>query len=180
MSNKVPSRIRSFSLVCYLETELEVMNALNSINDLQKFAYIHHDKDDSQPHFHVALVTANGHTLKAISKYFINKTNAVNCFIEPLVSPKGIYTYMTHEEEEDKYKYNVNDIISNDSTFFATAEYINDISVDIINAMLSGMPYRQLVTYFGKHFVYNCKNFEYIVNRIIAQEGKAVKGIESC
>ena len=170
-NNTKNPRTRGFSLICYFETDFEIFQALNNIQDLQKFAFIRHDKDISQPHYHVALVTANGHTLTAISRHFKNNTNAKNCMIEELCSPKGIYIYFTHEEEdEEKYKYDVKDIITNDNEFFASAEFINDVCVDIINAMLNNVPTRDLVRFFGKHVVYNFKNFEYIVERIRKEE----------
>ena len=157
---------RAYSLICYFTSNEEVFTALNTINDLQKFAFIYHDRDTTTPHYHIVIITANTHSMTSIQKRFINETTATNCLIEPLLTPQGIYDYMTHSHNVDKYQYSYDDIVSNDKDYFATAEKINDICVDIVTAMLHNVSKYELVKLYGKHFVYNYRNFLYLVNDI--------------
>lgn len=79
----------------------------------------------------------------------------------------GMVKYLTHETEECKLKarliYDKSLLVSNDIEYFTKLYYESsreDNSLDIIDRLNMGLPYRELVAMFGRDFVFHYKQYQ--------------------
>lgn len=101
------------------------------INELIKlsidYAYIKHDKDKQEPHYHFyskfkspKSTTTIGNICKKLKEKFNE-----NIFFEPLKSNELI-NYFLHIKDKNKYQYNLNDIKSNIKDLVINKETLNE------------------------------------------------------
>lgn len=108
--------IKNVAFVCYPESlpnNIENIIKLNS--NIRKYAYILHDKDldDNgdlkKPHYHVVLEYEKSTQKEYIAKNFGISSELIN----PCKNKIGYIIYMSHINECNKVKYDINEIISN-------------------------------------------------------------------
>lgn len=74
-----------------------------------KYAYIKHDKDDAEVHYHYYIEFPSPRSLDAVAKELDIPPN----MLEQVYSKKGILQYLTHENAHDKHHYDVSEIKTN-------------------------------------------------------------------
>lgn len=74
-----------------------------------KYAYIKHDKDDAEVHYHYYVEFPSPRSLNAVAKELDIPPN----MLEQVYSKKGILQYLTHENAHDKHHYDVSEIQTN-------------------------------------------------------------------
>lgn len=79
------------------------------VKQYPKYAYICHDKDDAEVHYHYYVEFLNPRSISALAK----ELNIPENMIEQVYSKKGILTYLTHDNANDKHHYDKSEIISN-------------------------------------------------------------------
>ena len=100
---------------------IEIIEIIESIGHIKKYAFIVHDKDtreDFSPvakHFHCAVVLDNTYNAKTVSGWFLEKGLNINEF--NIEYAKGrlmdMLAYLTHENAPHKYQYSDSEVISN-------------------------------------------------------------------
>lgn len=75
------------------------------------YAYIYHDKDNTNKHLHMLLYDEGGTSLKAHCQRF--ESVIPPNFVLKVWSPRAMARYLVHKDSPDKYQYNVKDIVTN-------------------------------------------------------------------
>lgn len=129
-------------------------------------------------HIHIVFMGYARRRASALCKLF-NTTEILR--IDEHNELVGSVKYLCHDtakcEKEGKVKYESSKLISNDFAFFDKLYYeqtpiINgkpDNSIDIIDRINLGIPYRELVRMFGRDFVYHYKTYEMLAREIWQQ-----------
>lgn len=74
-----------------------------------KYAYIKHDKDDAEEHYHYYIEFLNPRSLQSVA----NELKIPDNMLEPVYNKKGILQYLTHENAKGKHQYDVSEIQTN-------------------------------------------------------------------
>lgn len=161
VENRVPNpRTRNVSVMTYLETEKEVLQVIQSRKMIVRYAFICHDKDEAEPHFHVCLVLSDSMPVLSVAKWFADESRNINSFGEKTGDNRAVYTYLTHKKHPEKYQYPESDIRSNDHDFFRSAESVTDIAVLIMEDMLAGKSRRELFRRYGSAFIWRYNSYK--------------------
>lgn len=75
------------------------------------YAYILHNKDTNEPHYHVVVAFNNYRYLNAISDEFDIPSN----YIQPIRSLEGMLTYLIHLNDKSKFQYDINEVFGSNS-----------------------------------------------------------------
>lgn len=170
------SAVRYHSFVTYA-SERDIQEVMhNHANSIRSFAYMYHDKDITDLHYHLLVRTYDAWTPRQINKWFdyIKLNKGVNTFCEPAGSIESLRTYIQHKDlesiEAGKATYELDQI----KDFGLFAEYTEKDSCDntyeIINAMLKGVNTRMLVRRYGKQLIYHYSQFLAVVDKIKDEE----------
>lgn len=161
------TRVRFFSLVTYL-SESEFLPILQDTTRIRNYIYIYHDKDKSEPHYHICLNTFNPHTITAVCKWF--KISEVNTFSEEIHS-SNIFGYLTHSlpNDKDKYHYSESELRSNDIEFWKRFCPTADIAQSIIADLLDGKSLREMLSLYGREFVLNYNKYRYFASLVSSE-----------
>ena len=99
----------------------EIIEIIESIVHIKKYAFIVHDKDKKEDfslvekHFHCAIVLEHPNNAKTVSKWFLEK--GLNINEHNIEYAKGrlmhMLAYLTHENAPEKYQYSDEEVISN-------------------------------------------------------------------
>ncbi len=103
---------------CEVESRVEyfkgdIQEIIKSRSTIKKWAYILHDKDDTQPHYHIYLNFGNsGVDTKQVAEWFGLQESCVG-----KIKGRGVdlLLYLTHsnDSQKNKYQYSTNEVISN-------------------------------------------------------------------
>lgn len=74
-----------------------------------KYAYIKHDQDDAEEHYHYYVEFPNPRSLTSVA----NELGVPPNMLEAVYSKKGILEYLTHENQPDKHHYDKSEIVTN-------------------------------------------------------------------
>ena len=159
-------RSRNFCLITYL-SESDLVSCLNNhIQSIRAFEYIYHNKDlkeDGTPkesHFHVNLILYSARKLADVRRWFSggNDINGLpaNTLGQICMDIGASHDYLTHKENPDKFQYNSEDIVSNNSSLFERhVEFSDDVSWLALNDMLAGVPLQDIAKRYGRDFIYH-------------------------
>ena len=172
---RAPSAVRLHSLITYAE-EKDIQNVIfNHSSSIRSYAYIHHSRDITEPHFHLVIRTYDAWSQTQLLKWFDNLkiTKNINTLYQQGGDIGGLKTYLQHKDlksiQEGKEQYELEEI----KDFGLFSEYTEKDSYDgtyeIINAMLQGVPTRTLVRRYGKQLIYHYSQFV-AVKEAIEQE----------
>ncbi len=162
---------RFFACVSYITDTDIILNCIQlKSNSVRSFAVIKHDKDDADTHHHMVIRTNSTWTCPQVAKWFKDE-NGQNTFVQPVIDRNGIIEYLTHENEENKYKYDKADIIDGGLEDLLPKCDCTDDSFEIIDQMLRGVPTRELVRLYGRDFIYHFGSYQVIVQAIKEEEG---------
>lgn len=171
-------RIYDHTLISYVSEDKIKAVLLLHARQIAHYAYIWHNKDNNEPHWHICLVLAAGNACPAqrVLKWFADKQNT---FIEPMIDRGAMFTYLTHSDEKSisagKADYSPDSIICDDREWWNTKDkqYLGvDKSVQIIDDILSKVPYRQLCLKYGRDFIINFERYKRMAVMIHDEEWK--------
>ena len=147
------------------------------LNQCEHYAYIYHDKDGVEPHFHILCVFKNPRALKGIQDTIKSDQNTLG---EPVKSSlEEMYKYLTHERETDKVLYPKESVVCDSVSFWETltAEE-GSITDSLIDDILQGLPLRLLARRYGRDYMRNYKAYIAFAQLVDAQEHGAVQAYQ--
>lgn len=130
---------------------------------LHHYMYIYHNKDDNEPHFHLALFFTDNvkyyQVLRGFCGYLDDRGNAINTMCDPAHHPEALYDYFLHQSEKSKVdgkaSYSEEDLRSDNLDFFKN--YQPKLKIDKVgNAMsdlMSGCSLPDCISKYGRDFV---------------------------
>lgn len=133
-------------------------------------AYIYHDKDDNENHYHVICVFQSQRTLSAI-KRDINSTQ--NTLGQKVNSLSDMFHYLTHDEVDGKELYPIENVVCDDLYYWTHLDNVKDDSADIeqmIDDIINGVQYRILARKYGRDYVKNHVVYESFAENVYRQE----------
>lgn len=169
MSNSPnPSKkVRAFSIVTYCSKQqiAEVIGSHNS--SIRAYAYIHHNKDETLPHYHVVLRTFDAWSIPQIEKWWKGFTDEkgepINTFVQRVTDLYALHEYLTHSDvtskDEGKHQYSPSDIISNGLFDLVPKKDAVDDTYEMLEHMMNGASTKWMVRRYGRAFVYHYSQF---------------------
>lgn len=189
-------RYYSFKGVTYLSEE--TLRAKLQHKDVKQWAYILHDKDknedgaDKEPHRHVLVIVKANKSIDAMRRMFESEEG--NTLFKPIDEIQHDYRYLTHKDDESKYKYNSEDIKCSSTEYWAKVsrdeETESKTNEDFINDLEDPkMTRRNLAIKWGRDymknyrayeaFIRNMQREEYLRNEIALEKMQEVERLES-
>ena len=105
------SKFRKFGLASHQPEQWDKLIAF--AEDCPKFAYIKHDKDNAEPHYHFYFEFINPRSVSGLSKTLDIPEN----MLEIIKNKTGYLVYLTHSDEksqkEGKFHYDISEITTN-------------------------------------------------------------------
>lgn len=105
------SKLRSRTVTISVKQDITSL-----IEQYGKYAWILHDKDTNKetgelidPHYHIYLEFPNARSLDAVA----NELGIAPNFVEIVRDKKGILNYLTHNNNPEKYQYDISEVHSN-------------------------------------------------------------------
>ena len=107
---KTPTKVRLFTF-SLTENNSIVSKRVEDIYKNNKYAYICHDKDKSaeHKHYHYLLIFDSPRSFKSIA----NDLEIPVTMLQKVYSKKGMLDYLTHENDPNKYHYDLSEIHAN-------------------------------------------------------------------
>lgn len=129
-------KVRLCEIVCDSDKMLEGWETvLKNKSAIKDYAYILHDKDNTRPHYHIAIRLKDSYDTKYVASWFGIGENFVN-------KVKGRWSdmleYLTHRNASDKHQYDDGEVVSNFDWQKTRDDKINVRSDEIINGIVSG------------------------------------------
>lgn len=123
-------RYYSFKVVTY-HTDIEIIKSF--CKNCFKYAYILHDKDDTDSHYHILCTFKQNKSFESVRAFM---PEGQNTFVQPMKDKRGDYDYLTHLNCPEKYQYDSSAIVCNDLSYFAgklsqsldNEEFYNDLT----------------------------------------------------
>lgn len=177
--SKSQQRVRNFSIMTYLK-ESQLTKVIKAhIRSIRAYAYICHDKDDAEPHIHLIMRTHCAWSCKQLSKWFEGykdkKGEHVNTMVEVAHDLVALKDYLTHSDEESKEKgkheYSESEIHDLGMWDMIPRNDSYDSSYEILNKVMCGYSYRQLVREYGREFLYHWERYTDVAAEIRDNEG---------
>ncbi|AXF52639.1 MAG: replication protein [Inoviridae sp.] len=169
MKPKSNYRSRHWSLTTY-STPQEFSPLLSLCSE---YSYIYHNKEESEPHYHILCIFKNAKTFTAVRSYI---QGSQNTFGEPARDLNALYRYLTHKDNPDKHQYEDTEIIAsnpfywlqiaNQESFAKDGEKALNLLEDI-NAKKS---YRYMVLTYGRDYIKNHVVYEEMAFKLFIQE----------
>lgn len=106
-------RYRNFMLLLYPEWDNYQDILFDIKGSFKNYAYIKHTKEseEKKDHVHLLLSIDNARTISSISKRLDIPIN----LIQPVKSLRASCRYLIHKDSEDKFQYDLSDVIVSDS-----------------------------------------------------------------
>lgn len=164
-ANMYAQRIRAFALITYVNEE-RIKEELKK-HDIVAWAYIKHDKDETEEHYHVIIQTQEGHTTNSVRKWFKDEQNTL---AQPLKDVQGIKDYLTHQNEPNKHHYEIDEVQKSKGAWDIFKVETQSNEEEIINSLIKGEEIRNLVKRYGKEFIYHYNQYKEIAYAIKYQE----------
>ncbi len=172
-------KTRFFSLMTYADEKQLQKVMMKHIKSIRAYCYILHDKDENEPHHHVVLRTHSTWSSFQLRKWFSGLTDKekkpINTFCEPANDLVALKEYLTHSDDESrtkgKYQYSASDIRDYGIWDLIPKNDSYDSSYEIINKILVGTSYRELVRQYGRSFLYHWDKFADMAAEIRQEEG---------
>lgn len=173
-------RCYSWCLILY-ENILDIISAIEkNILIISHYAISPlHDKDIlsdgslKESHYHLLITFKKNVSIPTIKSLFSFESNI---FGEKCTNRYSAFNYLSHKYEKDKPIYDEKLIISNDIKYYIdtpTKEKQiekNNETLELIDSLIAGYNYRELVQLYGKDFVINYKSYVRMARLICLQE----------
>lgn len=155
-------RYHRFAVVTYNGLD-DIQNLLNTAF---KYAYILHDKDETDPHYHILCSFKGNKSFNAVKKLI---TGSQNTFVQQLHDLNGAYIYLTHEERSDKALYSEDDIVTNDRYYFLGSAPADD-NLEFVHDLLdSDKNLREMAYRWGRDYIRNYHKYQAFKAAYISQ-----------
>ena len=161
------SKVRAFSCITYLsERQInEVIGLHNS--SIRSYAYIHHDKDETTPHYHLVFRTFDAWSITSIEKWFKgftdDKGEHINTLVQRARDLYALRAYLTHEDpdsqEDGKHRYRFSEIHDGGLFDLVPKKDAVDDTYEMLEYMMNGASTKWMVRRYGKAFVYHFSQF---------------------
>lgn len=132
----------------------------------QHYAYIFHNQDEEDEHYHLLIRYTYQRTVSAVLKDFVSYSN---CFVELLNSPIGSLDYLTHSNNPEKYQYSEDRIVFDEFDYWhrvvVTAsdkkqDEMNDFIDDLVKYAHKSVSSREMAIKYGRDFIKNRISYE--------------------
>lgn len=158
-------RATNWALVTYADESLIRCLCLGA----EHYAYILHDKDQKEPHYHVLLHYRSQKKFKTILRELQSEQNTLG---EPIKNLYGMVRYLTHEGQDEKHIYEEELIHSDDFLWWKkfAQEPDEKSPLSVINDIISGVSLRTLISRYGSTIVFQWKNWSNMAYMISRQD----------
>lgn len=171
--SSVSFRIRDFSCITYVSPP-DFSHILPLCNH---YAYIKHDDEGVEPHYHVLLRFTNAHTESAVLSLFRLHSDQ-NTLIDDSRHIYKCFQYLTHQDSPDKKQYPISDIVC-DSLFYWQS-LIDEDDVPVSNSRVltllqdlgNHVPLPLMVQRYGRDFVLNYDKYKSFLSLMQLDEKK--------
>lgn len=166
MPNIHKARSRNFFIRTYLKPE-----EFEPITKAAKnWAYILHDKDGGEPHYHIIAVFKNARTEDGIRATIPSEQQTRIEIIKNGI--EACYRYLTHEDNPEKHHYSKDEIQSNEKGYFEEDKAENETAEQMLDDILQGLTLRELARRYGRDFMKNWRKYtEFAYNVMIQEDG---------
>ena len=172
---------RAYSWSCIIYHTEDTIKKFLEKDIVSKYAYILHDHDKSNLHYHLVVVFKQN-----VSLHFIQKNLDLlagfhqNTFGESVVDRIGIFEYLTHSElENDKYHYDEKCVITNARDYFSGITELKDnVSYQLLCDIISNRPFRELAKNYGREVILNYSKYRDYADLVISQEKRIVVSVQ--
>lgn len=172
MPNVHKSRARQFFIRTYLNPdEFEPI-----IKAAKNWAYILHDKDGGEPHYHIIAVFKNARTEDGIRATIPSTQQSRIEIVKNGI--EACYRYLTHEDNPEKYHYSKDEIISNGNGYFEDNKAENETAEQMLDDILQGLSLRELARRYGRDFMKNWRKYTQFAYNVMLQEDGCHIGYE--
>ena len=149
----------------FVESYLSEYEFRPSLDKASHWAYILHDCDDCEPHYHILLHYSNSRTGLSVLRDFIGYQNTR---VEKCISPIACYEYLTHKNCPEKYQYAISRVISHNPVYWerflpSVRDRTTDkVDTDFIEDLLFGVElnYLEMAKKYGRDFIKNWRSYE--------------------
>ena len=158
-------RSRQWSLVTYAgEDEFQFL-----LQACKHWAYIYHDKDGVEPHWHLLCVFQNARAFEGLKSLIKSNQNTFGEVIKSTL--EDMYKYLTHDKQTDKQLYDKSAVKCDDISFWANVEdNEQNVTDSLIDDILNGLSLRVLARRYGRDFMKNWKSYFDFANLVREQE----------
>lgn len=194
---------KALSIVTYA-TEEHILRIFESKkNQVLGFAYIHHDKDKSEPHKHIVVVLKRSRKQQEVLNWFKGcvdeKGEKCNTRLEPIACMRGIEEYLTHSDDDSvkagKHQYNEQDIkvLKADELFDYVTDYDkaqereqrktekSDEVESLIDDIIQGVSLREMARRYGRDYMKNAVSYRrYAADVVLEETGDLAKALQIC
>ena len=176
---KMGKKVRFFSLTTYANEKQIQRIVCDHAKSIRALCYIHHDQDESEPHYHILMRTHSNWTTTQITKWFADlkdkEKKPINTFCEIANDMDALKRYIIHDTEEaraeGKHQYTIEDIKDFGMCDLSERKDAYDSSYEILLKVLAGANPRELVRYYGRDYLYHINAYHECVDRIRELEG---------
>lgn len=168
-------RTRTFSLVTYL-TEEQIKRVLNAHgSSIRAYAYILHNEDKKQDHYHLIFKTFDAWSIAQIEKWFKNyydeEQKEINTFVERATDLHALYQYFTHTDPDSiaqgKHVYSKDEIKDSGNLFeLIETKTSVDETLEIVDHIVNGAPTRWLIRRYGKMYIFHYQQFQAVADAV--------------
>lgn len=133
------------------------------------YAYIYHNLDNAEPHFHILLTFTQQISLSRIRKYITSDQNTLG---EPLRENFAMFSYLTHEnlKAEEKEVYNREDIKTDSTEFWLSQKNKkNNDNEMFVNDLMNLSPVAMAIKY-GRDYIKNFDRYNTFRSTLITME----------
>lgn len=167
-------RMFHFSFYCEINRFSEI------IQHADHYAYIRHDKDDSEPHYHLVVEYTEGKTLRSVMRRFIDTdfTEDTNIKVTIGRDRKALAHYLIHETadalKDGKHLYDKNELITDNNTWWFSTHYRskdepNQFVDDLLNCKLT---HREMAYKYGRDYIRNAHHYKGFVQMVATEDRK--------
>lgn len=178
---------RQWALVTYVdEAVIQTVLSVKSCM-IRHYAYIRHDKDGVEPHYHVVLQLYSPLAQSTVINWFRAVDSAgqpINTLAEPATAIDSLYNYLTHSDDisvaAGKHLYDASLISCDDPSQFASAAAIQDSAAMALSDLLEGkLSLRECALKYGRDFIYHYSSYRQLLSDIRYEEESGQK-ISDC
>lgn len=174
------SKTRTICSVTYgTEEDIKELIKYEEKFNLDAVAYILHDKEEAEKHYHMIWRFKNPRVENCIKEDYKYIGVNQNCFPNKCISIYKAYRYLTHEDEKNKPKYNEDEIKGVNIEYIkqlaqenGPKEQKEDNTMQIIDDIIDGICKRDMVEKYGRDFVINYGKFEYMAQLISYEQNR--------
>lgn len=178
---------RQWALVTYAD-ESVIKNVLDVKSCMiRHYAYILHDKDGVEPHYHVVLQLYSPVAQSTVVNWFRSvdsEGKPINTLAEPATAIDSLYNYLTHADDisvaAGKHLYDSSLISCDDPSQFAPAAVSQDSAAMALSDLLDGrLSLRECALKYGRDFIYHYASYRQLLSDIRYEEESGSK-IRDC